>query len=86
LLLTAFYRSHYYVQRALGNLLGLAHLQNFVAEQAGLAVGPLVCISSMAQLDVSSGQWGKNDVKNLINECHKVRATGLGNEPQLQAG
>ena len=63
LLLTAFYRSHYYVQRALGNLLGLAHLQNFVAEQTGLAVGPLVCISSMAQLDISSKKRGKNDVK-----------------------
>lgn len=85
LLLTAFYRSHFYVQRALGNLFGLAHLQNFVAEQTGLVVGPLVCISSMAQLDISSGQWGKNDVKNLISACHKARNDALGNEPQQRA-
>lgn len=69
LLLSAFYRSHYYVQRALGNLLGLAHLQNFVAEQTGLVVGPLLCISSMAQLEVSSGKWGKNDIRRLIEGC-----------------
>jgi hypothetical protein len=39
--LTAIYRSHYYAQRALGNLIGLAHLLSFVAEQSGLKVGQL---------------------------------------------
>jgi hypothetical protein len=49
--LSAFYRSHYYLQRAMGNLLGLARLQAFVATEAGLSVGPLTCIASYAFLE-----------------------------------
>lgn len=54
--LTAIYRSHYYVQRALGNLVGLAQLARFVALEAGLKVGRLTCISTDAHLDVEN--WG----------------------------
>jgi hypothetical protein len=54
--LTAIYRSHYYAQRALGNLVGLTHLLTFVAEQAGLNVGQLTCISTDATLDFQ--HWG----------------------------
>ena len=51
LILTAFYRSHYYIERTLGNLYGLALLQEFVAKEAGLQTAELVCHSSMAQID-----------------------------------
>lgn len=71
-MLTAFYRSHFYVQRALGNLFGLAHLQNFVAEQAGLEQASLVCISSMAQLDINGGHWTKDEIRDLIRRCHEA--------------
>lgn len=54
--LTAIYRSHYYLQRALGNLVGLAHLMRFVAIETGLEIGSLTCISTDAHLDDSS--WG----------------------------
>lgn len=54
--LTAIYRSHYYVQRALGNLIGLAQLMRFVALEAGLEIGRLTCISTDAHLDVEN--WG----------------------------
>lgn len=54
--LTAIYRSHYYAQRALGNLIGLTHLLTFVAEQAGVEVGRLTCISTDANLDFEN--WG----------------------------
>lgn len=54
--LTAIYRSHYYVQRALGNLIGLAQLMRFVAQETGLSVGRLTCISTDAHLDVDN--WG----------------------------
>ncbi len=54
--LTAVYRSHYYAQRALGNLIGLTHLLTFVAEQAGIDVGRLTCISTDANLDFEN--WG----------------------------
>lgn len=67
--LTAMYRSHYYVQRAYGNLLGLARLLAFVAEQVGVAPGPLVCHSTMARLEHGKERtrgWSKTEVPPLI--------------------
>jgi hypothetical protein len=49
--LVALYRYHYYIERALGNLFGLARLQEFIANELELSVGPLVCHSSFAKLD-----------------------------------
>jgi hypothetical protein len=60
--LTAHYRSHFYVQRALGNLIGLAHLMQFVAEQTELRIGVLACVSNTAQLDTKIGGWGNRDI------------------------
>jgi hypothetical protein len=54
--LTAVYRSHYYCSKTLGNLIGLARLQAFVAKQAKLDGGSLTCISTFANLDVKA--WG----------------------------
>jgi hypothetical protein len=54
--LTAIYRSHWYLQRALGNLIGLSHLQSFIAKEAGLQIGTMTCISTDATLDY--GSWG----------------------------
>ncbi|MFS2113400.1 hypothetical protein [Herbaspirillum frisingense] len=54
--LTAVYRSHHYCSRALGNLIGLARLLNFVSIEAGLTPGSLTCISTFATLDTNS--WG----------------------------
>ena len=73
LMLTALYRSHWYVQRALGNLFGLAHLQHFVASEVGLKMGPMVCVSSMALLDVQTGKWGKTAVRDLLQRCHTAQ-------------
>ena len=73
LMLTGFYRSHYYIQRALGNLLGLAHLQNFIAKETGLQLGALVCHSSMAVLETDSKKWGKRDVVELVRQAHAAR-------------
>jgi hypothetical protein len=80
-MLTGFYRSHYYIQRALGNLFGLAHLQQFIAEQTDLKVGPLVCLSSMAQLELRRRRknapdyerWSAGDVCDLIARCQAAR-------------
>ncbi|MBK8210328.1 MAG: hypothetical protein IPK78_10520 [Rhodospirillales bacterium] len=67
LMLTAMYRNHYFIQRTLGNYIGLGRLQAFVAEEAGVAMGPLTCISTHAELD--TGPWGKRDVRRLLQEC-----------------
>ena len=66
--LTAIYRNHYYVQRAYGNLLGLARMQDFVAREAGYKVGPLVCHSTMANLE-SDRRWKLDDLHALIARC-----------------
>ena len=52
--LTAIYRYHYYCQRALGNLIGLSQLLQFVASESNLKVGTLTCISTQAALDLTS--------------------------------
>lgn len=75
--LTALYRHHYYVQRAFGNLLGLARLQAFVAAEVGLKVGPLVCHSTLAKLDGWSDRasWGKRALRTLLGECREAYST-----------
>ena len=71
LTLTAIYRSHYYTGRALGNLLGLGQLQYFVASEAGLGIGPLVCHSTHARVDTPKGM-GLNAIRGLVSECRSI--------------
>jgi thymidylate synthase len=71
ILLTALYRNHYYIERTLGNLLGLARLQQFVADQVGLKPGPLVCHSTFAKLD--HDHWSKTAVAGLLESCEVGR-------------
>jgi thymidylate synthase len=67
--LTAFYRSHYYVEKALGNLVGLARLQAFIALEAGAEIGPLTCIASQAILETHVGDSNASAVSALLKEC-----------------
>ncbi|MCF5775531.1 hypothetical protein GIV40_00315 [Pseudomonas poae] len=53
--LTAIYRSHFYAERALGNLVGLAQLQHYVAKESGFEAGVMTCISTYARLDEGLG-------------------------------
>src|ERR1700730_9781987 len=69
-MLTVLYRYHYYIEKALGNLLGLAQLLYFVAKETGLGVGPLVCHSTYAVLDTEGG-WRRGHVKQLVADCPK---------------
>jgi len=52
--LTAMYRSHWYGQRVLGNLIGLNNLHNFVAVESGFERGPLTVVSTHALMDMKS--------------------------------
>lgn len=49
--LTAIYRSQWYGQRALGNLIGLSNLHKFVAVESGFDLGVLTCVATHAYLD-----------------------------------
>jgi hypothetical protein len=74
--LTAFYRSHWYVARALGNLIGLARLQTFVARQAGVAVGPLTIVASEAVLDLSADGRPAAKAREMLKACETVWKEG----------
>jgi hypothetical protein len=74
--LIAMYRLHYYVQKAYGNLLGLARLQQFMATEVGVATGSLVCHSTRAEIE--PGDWGMQSLRDLVDQCeaHQARPAG----------
>jgi hypothetical protein len=70
--LTATYRNQYFVERALGNFLGLARLHRFVADQTGLCQGPLTVHAFHAQLDPGLSQ---GSIAGLIQACRLVNVS-----------
>lgn len=75
--LTAIYRSQDYIVKALGNLLGLARLQDCVAKEIGIAVGTLVCHSTMATLDRPKGIYKKH-IEALITDVEELESESTG--------
>ncbi|HEV2605647.1 MAG TPA: hypothetical protein VGU24_18520 [Microvirga sp.] len=67
----ATYRSHFYIERLLGNLIGLGRLQFFLAHEAGLKVGGLTINSTFAKLDTDGG-WSKTAIRELIGRCRAI--------------
>lgn len=65
----ATYRNHYYVQKTLGNILGIVDLQAFIAREAGFEVGTLTLNSTSGTLETKGVPWGKRDIRTLIDEC-----------------
>ncbi|MDX8527748.1 hypothetical protein RFM68_24925 [Mesorhizobium sp. MSK_1335] len=73
----ATYRSHYYIRRLLGNLVGLGRLQYFLAREAKLTLGGLTINSTFARLDSGSGEgsgghWTKGEALGLIADCQAI--------------
>lgn len=73
LYLTALYRSHSYIAKALGNFLGLADLQAFVCDETGLSPGPLMCVSSYARVDTEDG-WSVGAALDLVKRARAAYA------------
>lgn len=71
--LTALYRNHFYVEKLLGNLIGLGRLMTFVAQQSGVEVGSLTVISTHAcadqPRDAQKKQTSVAEVKALLAAC-----------------
>jgi len=67
LMLTAVYRNHYYIERLLGNLIGLARLMSFVSREAEVPVNSLTVVSTHAQIDAR--RWKRGDIETLMGEC-----------------
>lgn len=71
LYLTALYRSHTYIGRALGNFLGLAALQAFICDQTDLGPGPLVCVSTYARIEPDKG-WTTGAALELVQSARRA--------------
>jgi hypothetical protein len=73
LMLTAVYRNHYYVERLLGNLIGLARLMAFVSNEAGVPVA-----SSRSRQKARAR--GNRDARFPFARCGQWRARGPGTD------
>ncbi len=72
--ITALYRSHYYLQKALGNFIGLARLQGFLAREIGVAPGSICVHSCHARLDNEKTTVG--EVAALLDRMMATSDTG----------
>jgi hypothetical protein len=80
LALTALYRNQFFLTKAYGNFLGLADLQQFIAAEAGCAVGEMVCIATHADAEVHSSGISRAAITNLVEHCRAAmdcRGTGI---------
>lgn len=72
LTLTAQYRNHFYIEKLLGNLIGLGRLMSFVARETQLHVGPLTVISTHAEIDQPNGAR-RSDITAMIGRFDQAR-------------
>jgi hypothetical protein len=74
LYLTALYRYQYFIQKALGNLKGLARLQACIARELKIPVGPLVCHATLAILedDRVGAPWKRASIEKLVASCDSL--------------
>jgi thymidylate synthase len=72
LLLTAQYRNHYYVEKLLGNLIGLGRLMAFVATETGTKVGALTVLSTHATIDQPNAT--RPQINALLERCAQPAA------------
>ena len=71
-LITVMYRNHYYIEKLLGNLIGLGRLMEFAAAEGGITVGELTIISTHAIVDLpgkSPNRSTRKDVADLLARC-----------------
>lgn len=77
LYLTAIYRYQYFIQKALGNFKGLARLQNCIARELAIPVGPLVCHATLAILEDNDvgAPWKRSEITALLAACEVAGTT-----------
>jgi hypothetical protein len=73
LTLTAMYRNHYYIEKLLGNLIGLGRLMAFIAQETGSTVGPLTIVSTHAVIDQPG--CSRADVLALLERVDQAAQT-----------
>ena len=74
-MLTVLYRYHYYIEKALGNLLGLAQLLYFVAKETGLGVGrSCATLRTLSSIPRVAGAEGTLDNSSRAVQNHGNRS------------
>jgi hypothetical protein len=76
--MTAFYRNHFYIEKLLGNLIGLGRLMAFLGKETGFAVGPLTIVSTHAQVDQprnGTSNATRADIVSLLQKCDQANAS-----------
>jgi hypothetical protein len=73
LTLTVQYRNHYYIEKLLGNLIGLGRLMTFVSGEAGLSLGPLTVVSTHAVID-RPNKVKRAEIKALMTQFDQAMA------------
>ncbi len=72
LMLTAIYRNHYYIEKLLGNLIGLGWLMAFVAKEGGIEIGSLTVLSTHAKIDQPDGIT-RDRISRLLERCSETQ-------------
>lgn len=76
--LTAVYRNHFYVEKLLGNLIGLGRLMEFVASEGHVEVGNLTVLSTHAEIDLP-GLARRSDLQAMLQTYdHAAAASPSG--------
>lgn len=68
LLLTVTYRNHFYIEKLLGNLIGLSQLLSFVAKESGVKPGSLTILSTHATTTQQCDATVR-EISELIENC-----------------
>jgi len=63
--MTVLYRNHFYIEKLLGNLVGLGRLMAFIAQESGVGIGPLTIVSTHALIDQPRSTT-RSDIQNLL--------------------
>jgi hypothetical protein len=70
------YRNHFYIEKLLGNLVGLGRLMSFVAREGGVGVGALTVVSTHAEID-KPGRVLRSDIEAMIARFDQAAAAPL---------
>jgi hypothetical protein len=82
LALTAMYRNHFYIEKLLGNLIGLGRLMVFVGRETGLQVGPLTVLSTHAKID-QPDRAHRDEIKGMLAQFDQAVALPAANRGRL---
>ena len=69
LLLTVTYRNHFYIEKLLGNLIGLSQLLSFVAKESGWQPGPRTILSTHATTTRPAAMQSRDPIAESIGVC-----------------